>query len=213
MKLGSGICSNCGHNRRYAKPSLKLCHVCNQRRLEAAKAERKAQLPAAEQERLKARKAGNMKTPNYQKNKLRRKSPPDRITARLKRALGNKPRPTKNRRLKYRRKTTGEARVFKEIWDEREHVCSNCGAPLPEPMRTYYFSHRLSKKRRPDLRLEKANIDLHCFECHYSRDFETAAKYMARQKKVMEEVSEKIRNVSRGTSEQETSGNSPPDIV
>lgn len=70
-----------------------------------------------------------------------------------------------------RRKNTGEAQLFKEIWAERPHVCAHCGRQLSDPMRAGYFSHIHSKGARPDLRLCKDNIELLCLECHSRHEF------------------------------------------
>ncbi len=69
------------------------------------------------------------------------------------------------------RKSTGERELFAEIWNERPHVCTHCGGKLPEPMRSYYFSHIKSKGAFPELRLEKSNIELTCLKCHQEYEF------------------------------------------
>lgn len=71
-----------------------------------------------------------------------------------------------------RKKTpTGELALFREIWNEREHVCVRCGKRLMEPMRVHYFSHIKSKGAYPELRLCKDNIELLCIECHQKYEF------------------------------------------
>lgn len=70
-----------------------------------------------------------------------------------------------------KKRNTGEAKLFREIWSERPHVCSCCGKILAEPMRAGYFSHIHSKGARPDLRLCKDNIELLCLECHSRHEF------------------------------------------
>ena len=69
------------------------------------------------------------------------------------------------------RPATGELALFKEIWAERAHVCTHCGAKLPEPLKPIYFSHIKSKGAFPELRLEKTNIELTCPECHMKYEF------------------------------------------
>lgn len=69
------------------------------------------------------------------------------------------------------RKPTGEAELFKEIWEALEpeqRVSFVTGFPLPDQheMRTYYFSHVLSKGSRPELRLVKKNIVLMTLQEH-----------------------------------------------
>lgn len=69
--------------------------------------------------------------------------------------------------LRYKpRKATGEAQTFLEIWIERKHICEHCGIPLGYQMKPSFFSHRLAKSIRPDLRNDKTNIDLFCEACH-----------------------------------------------
>lgn len=62
-------------------------------------------------------------------------------------------------------KPSGEAKLFKEIWDALEpeqRVSYVTKLPLPDQheMRTFYFSHILSKGSYPELRLFKENIVL-----------------------------------------------------
>lgn len=82
----------------------------------------------------------------------------------------------------HRRKPTGEAAMFLEIWSQRPHVCVNCREGLGKEPRTFYFSHIIPKGRRPDLRLNPDNIQLLCFECHRAYDQGTKAQYEARKK-------------------------------
>lgn len=84
------------------------------------------------------------------------------------------------RKVPKRRKPTGEAEVFKEIWDEREHICTNCKAHLGDEAKTFHFAHKIPKGREPKLRLVKENIMLHCFECHREYDQGIRDKYNAR---------------------------------
>lgn len=81
------------------------------------------------------------------------------------------------------RKTTGEAEIFRAIWLTRKHECSNCKEPLQDPPLASYFSHRLSKKQHPELRLDPNNVDLHCTTCHNLRDAGTKEQYQKRFKK------------------------------
>jgi len=60
--------------------------------------------------------------------------------------------------MKRKRKSTGEAIVFYEIWNERQHICENCKIYLGNDARTWFFSHIKSKGKYPELRLEKNNI-------------------------------------------------------
>lgn len=82
--------------------------------------------------------------------------------------------------MKTKRKKTGEWDLFLEIWNERKHVCVNCGKQLglrPQPI---FFSHILTKGSHPSLRLNKNNIELLCAEDHMkweTGDLETKRKF------------------------------------
>lgn len=80
------------------------------------------------------------------------------------------------------RKKTGESALFKEIWEEREHICINCKVYLGEEPIVHFFSHRKGKGANPELRLDKDNIDLLCRDCHYARDFQGKDKFNKRTK-------------------------------
>jgi hypothetical protein len=79
--------------------------------------------------------------------------------------------------IKVRYKPTGEKKVFEEIWNEREHVCTNCDAHLGDEMLTVFFAHLIPKGRDNKKRLDKTNITLHCFICHQLRDQGTMKQY------------------------------------
>lgn len=51
--------------------------------------------------------------------------------------------------------------LYREIWEEREHICSNCGYPIQRPI-SHVFAHIRSKGARPDLKYDKSNIRLLC---------------------------------------------------
>lgn len=82
----------------------------------------------------------------------------------------------KNRQIKHKikkikfRKPTGEAALFKEIWEEREHICHNCKIPLGDEMKTFFFMHVKAKSTHGKLRLVKTNIELACYDCHTAYD-------------------------------------------
>lgn len=69
-------------------------------------------------------------------------------------------------------KKTGEKELFLEIWNERPHYCTNtnCKEYLGEEPLTHYFAHLKSKGAHGELRLNKDNITLLCFDCHYIYD-------------------------------------------
>lgn len=83
---------------------------------------------------------------------------------------------------RYVKKATGEAEVFKLIWETREHICTNCKDYLGEEARAHYFAHIIPKSREPRLRLEPTNIRLLCMECHRLFDHGTKDKFNARHK-------------------------------
>jgi len=67
--------------------------------------------------------------------------------------------------------STGEALLFKEIWDElepEERVSFVTGGNLEDrhEMRTFYFAHVLGKGAYPEFRLYKKNIVLLTFKQH-----------------------------------------------
>ena len=68
--------------------------------------------------------------------------------------------------LKKKRKNTGQAKVFREIWDSRPHNCAVCWYPLHEA-RAVNFSHTLPKGTYPDLMLDKDNIEILCQKHHH----------------------------------------------
>lgn len=84
--------------------------------------------------------------------------------------------------MKYKRKATGEKNLFIEIWNERNHICSNCKIHLGNEPKTFYFSHIKPKGKYPELRLDKNNIQLLCYDCHYAYDFKTKEKFIERKR-------------------------------
>lgn len=86
--------------------------------------------------------------------------------------------------IKYKkpRKPTGEKEIFKQIWEEREHICINCKVYLGEEPIVHFFSHAKGKGAHPELRLDKGNIDILCRDCHYARDFQGKEKFKGRTK-------------------------------
>lgn len=82
---------------------------------------------------------------------------------------------------KPKKKATGEADLFREIWMEREHWCVQCESYIRDPTPAN-FDHILTKKQRPDLRLSKRNIRILCFDCHFIRHNGTKEQFEARKK-------------------------------
>lgn len=63
-----------------------------------------------------------------------------------------------------------EKDIFKEIREERDHVCQICWKYIYE-WRAWCFAHMLSKGMYPKYRLNKDNILLCCnIFCHYEVD-------------------------------------------
>lgn len=84
----------------------------------------------------------------------------------------NEGRVSKTNKVKsVKKKASGEKGLFIEIWGERPHYCTACGKWLGYEPKTHYFSHIKAKSVHPELRLDKNNIQLLCFECHYKEDF------------------------------------------
>lgn len=61
--------------------------------------------------------------------------------------------------------------LFMEIWEERPHVCVKCGKPLGDEPKAIFFSHIRSRGARPDLKMDKNNIELLCSACHRLHEF------------------------------------------
>lgn len=91
------------------------------------------------------------------------------------------PKPLRRSAVKKKYRATGEAKVFREIWETRPHVCTNCKAYLGSEAKAIFFSHIKRKSQYPKLRLDPNNIELHCAECHIARDQGTEAKYLSRK--------------------------------
>ena len=71
------------------------------------------------------------------------------------------------------KKPTGELKLFKEIWEEREHKSELSGNPLlPYGHFQWHwqFLHILSKGTYPKWKLEKKNIILGTVEEHKNQD-------------------------------------------
>jgi hypothetical protein len=74
------------------------------------------------------------------------------------------------KKLKWKRKNTGESNVNSEISKEREHICESCGEKLEDVLYPNNFSHVIRKSRNKSIRLNKLNIMLECIDCHYVWD-------------------------------------------
>lgn len=72
----------------------------------------------------------------------------------------------KRKPIQCRKKRTGEAKVFKEILEERGHTSQISGAWLGEGFNPWWFSHIVPKSIAPGLRLDPRNIILKTPEEH-----------------------------------------------
>ena len=79
------------------------------------------------------------------------------------------------------KKPSGEWNMFLEIWQEREHRCEHCKIWLGDLPKAYMFSHRKGKGAHPELKLDKSNIDLFCWDCHYAYDHQGKEKFNQRK--------------------------------
>lgn len=60
--------------------------------------------------------------------------------------------------------------LFKQIREERDHICAVCGSGVNEPM-VYCFAHMIPKGMSSKLKLEPLNLQLVCsIECHEKLD-------------------------------------------
>lgn len=83
-------------------------------------------------------------------------------------AEGFQPKPRKAMKrtaFKSKRKASGQAAVFREIWKVRPHRCEVCGIGIAEPTASN-FSHILPKGTYPDYKLDPRNIVVKCKPCH-----------------------------------------------
>lgn len=60
---------------------------------------------------------------------------------------------------------------YRQIWEEREHKCKECGRFLGDKLHHLFFSHHLAKGTYGKLRHDPENIDLLCMEHHTQWDF------------------------------------------
>jgi len=92
-----------------------------------------------------------------------------------------------------------DAKMNREIWAERKHVCFECGKKLHERPLKGYFSHVHSKGARPDLRFVRENVVLHCFPggCHAVWEF-GAREFMPMTQKLFDEIAGKFPDNKNG---------------
>jgi 5-methylcytosine-specific restriction endonuclease McrA len=73
----------------------------------------------------------------------------------------------KKKRLK---ETGGEKAIFLEVWNEKPHNCEVCGKALKE-LKAHTIDHKIPKSRGEKYRLDKSNLLINCFSCHYKKSF------------------------------------------
>lgn len=76
---------------------------------------------------------------------------------------------TLNKKMLIRMKKDRE--FYKEIWNERPHVCEECSSLLGDFFTSVYCSHILAKGAFPTLRYNKENINILCLNCHQRWEF------------------------------------------
>lgn len=101
---------------------------------------------------------------------------------RLPLASSNSEKPVAKLPPQKRRKSTGEAVMFRAIWSTRKHICINCKDNLGNEAKTFFFAHILPKSRYPEKRLDPNNIMLLCFDCHREYDQGTKENYSKRSR-------------------------------
>ena len=67
-----------------------------------------------------------------------------------------------------KKKKHSQKELFKQVWEERLHICVDCWKYLKEA-KAHNFDHIKTKWSRPDLKYDKDNIDIVCFACHFYR--------------------------------------------
>lgn len=80
--------------------------------------------------------------------------------------LVSKPKPRKKIRPRAPRKDgMTQPKVFRHIWETREHKCEVCGDPVHEATLSN-FSHLLGKGAYPSLKYYEPGIEIWCKTCH-----------------------------------------------
>ncbi len=74
-------------------------------------------------------------------------------------------------RKRRKRVVEKDTEFYMEVWNERDHVCIECGKYLGEVPSRDMFSHLLTKGAHPLLRRVKENIAIKCAPCHHRWEF------------------------------------------
>lgn len=80
-----------------------------------------------------------------------------------------------------------------KIWRRRPHRCQCCGLPLSYPIRTFYFSHVLSRGAYIVAKYWLENVLLMCWDCH--QEWEYGYEQIRNQKKF--DVAHKMARIVR----------------
>ena len=83
---------------------------------------------------------------------------------------------------KKKRKPTGEGAMYKIIWDERPHVCTNCQIYLGDEPCAQFFAHIVRKSKGEQYRLDQNNVRILCLACHMAMDQGTREQFEKRAK-------------------------------
>lgn len=144
--MEKGVCSGCRREEYIQNKTKILCPECVYKRSHEGKTRQEVQY---EKQRSKS----------ISKRSLQRSE--DNLESRW-----------QSSKISQRCRVTGEKEMFLEIWGERPHYCTNpkCRKFLGNEPKVHYFSHIKPKSVYPELRLEKTNIRLLCFQCHYDAD-------------------------------------------
>lgn len=76
------------------------------------------------------------------------------------------------KKMREEKKKADMFNFFEGIWNQisfEDRRCNSCGASLYSPFKSYYFDHLIEKSKRPDLALERGNMFICCFDCHYKK--------------------------------------------
>lgn len=151
--MDTGICSGCGRETYIQNKTKNLCSTCIYKRSHEGKTQIEVQYEKSKQKLNNGNgfgfRPGQCSGNDFQSSK----------------------RPTKSNWNK-KVKVTGEREMFLEIWEERPHYCTNpdCRTFLGNEPKTVFFSHIKPKSVYSELRLEKSNVRLLCFSCHFAVD-------------------------------------------
>lgn len=81
---------------------------------------------------------------------------------------------------KKKREPTGEGAMYKIIWNERPHVCTNCQIYLGDEPCAQFFAHIVRKSKGEQYRLDPDNVRILCMACHMALDQGTREQFSKR---------------------------------